>query len=163
MLTGTAATDLSASRLQFSSAFVSNALAETGSLKSGGVSSGTLVLGNFVTSNGTVTAPSSLVQPKGIVSFKLVSRDGQKAIDLVLERTSLKEFMPSGNVSGFRQIVDSLPILFDELSKVDPRDQRAIQDILKRADAGTTFASVAAATRRRLWLRVHQWTVIWMI
>ena len=147
VITGNAATDLSAASLQFSSAFVTKALAETGSLNSAGLFSGTLVVGNFVTSNGTVSAPSSVTQPEGIVRFKLVSRDEQKAIDLVLERRSFQQFLPSG--SGFGQVLDGLTgDGLKELLKAIPAgaDAKTVAEILRKADGGRTFASVAAAT-----------------
>jgi outer membrane autotransporter protein len=147
VITGDTATDLSASTVQFSKGFVSKALAETGSLNSGGLYSGTLVVGNFVTSNGTVSAPSTVVQPQGIVSFKLVSRDEQKAIDLVLERTSFRQLLPSGGASGFGQALDGLSGdgLRALLAAIPAgADTKTVQEILKRADGGATFASVSA-------------------
>ncbi len=146
VITGSAPTDLSAAKLEFSNGFVAGVLAQTGTLNSGGLSSGALLLGNFVTSAGTVTAPGVVAQPDGLVNFKLVSRSGQREIDLVMERKSFQSLLPANAPGGFGAVLDSLG--GNELKALlaaipAGADQKTIQDVLKKADGGSTIAAAA--------------------
>jgi outer membrane autotransporter protein len=88
------------------------------------------------------------VQPEGIVSFKLVSRNEQKAIDLVLERKSFQQFGSGGSGASFVKVLDTLPqeALAPLLAAIPAgADEKTVRDIIRKADGGATFASAASA------------------
>lgn len=145
VLSGSAASDLSASKLEFSPAFLAAALRETAAAPLSGQLTRNWNAGTFIESQGTVVPPSVVVQPGGVLTLSLVPDATSKAVSLVLERAAYQQFASGKNATAFAALLDGLPAsarkTLDDLV-FSPADARAV---LKLADGGSAFSAVTNA------------------
>ena len=145
VLSGSATSDLSASKLEFSPAFLAVALRETAAAPLSGQLTRNWNAGTFIESQGTVVPPSVVVQPGGVLTLSLVPDATSKAVSLVLQRAAYQQFASGKNATAFAALLDGLPAsarkTLDDLV-FSPADARAV---LKLADGASAFSAVTNA------------------